>query len=256
MTQLPDACRVEGIRVHSVTRKSLLSILRQWAAQKIPRKIYYVNVHAMNLAYKEARFRESLLAADLVFCDGYGVWLASRLSGVSLPERLTPPDWVDDFLEMMALDGKSVYLLGDEQGIAIQCAEAMQKRHPALAIAGANHGFFSIDGNFNSEAVEAIRRSGAAVLLVGMGMPRQEFWIDSNLKQLGVSLAISVGALFRWYTHAERRAPRWVTDYGMEWLARLIRHPFRHFRRYVIGNPSFFARVLIDRFRRTTPAPP
>ena len=97
--------------------------------------------------------------------------------------------------------------------------------------------------------IDAINASGATHLLVGFGMPLQEKWIADNASRLRVKTAIAVGALFRWHAGIEQRSPRWMTDYGLEWLGRLAQHPVRHFRRYVIGNPLFLARVARARLR-------
>jgi len=250
MIAIPQACTIDGIQVHPVTEEQLICVLHEWALDLSPKKAYNANVHSMNLAHRNAHFRNSLLGADLVFCDGYGVWLAAKLVSAPLPERMTPPDWIDDFLALMAREGKSIFLLGDEDGVALQCAKDMQRRHPSLAVGGTHHGFLGVDGELNDAVVHAIRNSGASVLFVGMGMPLQELWIDANIDRLGVPLSITVGALFRWYTGVDKRAPRWITDHGLEWLARFVQHPFKHFGRYIIGNPSFFARILIHRCRR------
>jgi N-acetylglucosaminyldiphosphoundecaprenol N-acetyl-beta-D-mannosaminyltransferase len=88
------------------------------------------------------------------------------------------------------------------------------------------------------------------VLLVGMGMPRQEMWIESNLNSLNISLAMPVGALFQYYSGAKRRAPRWMTAHGLEWLGRLVQDPRQTFHRYVVGNPQLVARVFRERLNR------
>lgn len=237
--------------MHPVTKESLVEILTEWTDAASPKKAYYVNAHAVNLAHDDEGFRDSLNRADLVFCDGYGVRLASRLAGEPLPARLTPPDWIDDLLSASAARKKSVFLLGDEPGVAQKCAAIMKSRVPSLVIAGTHHGFFDIDKQRDKEAVRAVRDSGAALLLVGMGMPRQERWIDKHLAELNVPLVVPVGAMFRWYAGVDRRAPKWVTDHGMEWLARFVRHPIRHFKRYAIGNPRFLIRALRRRFGRS-----
>ena len=179
-----------------------------------------------------------------MYCDGFGVKLAARLTGQRLPDRMTPPDWIDALLERFASEGISVFLVGDEPGVAEACADAIRRNHPGVEVAGTHHGFFEVGSNEDLGLVRSINESSPAVVLVGMGMPRQERWIDQNLDKLDVSLCLPVGALFRWYAGVERRAPSWITSNGLEWLGRLVAHPVRHFRRYVVGLPLFLERVI------------
>lgn len=234
-----------GVEIDAIDRSGLLDRLSRWSTGAEPRTVCYVNVHALNLAATDSAFREILNRGDLVFCDGFGVKLGARLVGRDLPDRMTPPDWIDDFL--MSLGPSPVFLLGDEPGVAEECSSVMTAKHAGLAIAGTHTGFFEINGEENQRLIRRINESKARVLLVGMGMPRQERWIDENRSTLNPSVVVSVGALFRWYAGVEQRAPRWFTDRGLEWLFRLVRHPIRHFRRYVVGNPLFVARVLQQR---------
>ena len=119
--------------------------------------------------------------------------------------------------------------------------------HPGYRDAGSHHGFFAKHGADSDAVVDAINASGATHLLVGFGMPLQEMWITEHAARLRVATVLPVGALFRWHAGIETRAPRWMTDHGLEWLARLGSHPLRHFRRYVIGNPRFLLRVIRSR---------
>jgi N-acetylglucosaminyldiphosphoundecaprenol N-acetyl-beta-D-mannosaminyltransferase len=225
-------------------------ILVNWGNQDKFRKVYYVNAHAMNLAHEEPDFRGFLQKADLVFCDGYGVkWLAGMM-GINIPYRLTPPDWIDDFASETAKAKQSVFVIGDQDGIAETFGRALEKTHPGYKHAGSHHGFFVKTGPENRTILDKINDSGATHLLVGFGMPLQERWIETNAQQLQVRVAVGVGALFRWYIEFEKRAPKWMTDNGLEWALRFLRHPKRHFRRYVVGNPLLLMRVLYARFIR------
>ena len=232
------------VPIHPVTPAQLVDILVEWGNGPGFRRVYNVNVHAMNLAAELPDFKKYLQNADLVFCDGFGVKLMAKLAGIDIPSRMTPPDWIDDLADKAAKRGQSFFALGDEAGVAARFLEMICSRHPGLGVAGSHHGFFEKTGPQNDAVIETINESGATFLLVGFGMPLQERWIEENAHALRVKVALSVGALFRWDTGYEQRPPRWVTDSGLEWLARLIRHPVRHFRRYALGNPLFVARVL------------
>lgn len=249
MTELPDPIALLGVNVHPITRHTLVNTLMDWTGHRGRKRAYNVNIHALNLAWEQPDFQESLNRADVVYCDGFGPKWAANLSGEALPERMTPPDWIDDFLSKLSADSP-VFLLGDEPDVLAACASKMRAKHPRLLIGGHHHGFFEASGDENEAVIDEINRAEARVLLVGMGMPRQEQWIDDNLDALEIAVAIPVGAMFRYYAGIERRAPRWMTDNGFEWLGRLVSHPARMFRRYFIGNPKFLVRVALTRFGR------
>jgi N-acetylglucosaminyldiphosphoundecaprenol N-acetyl-beta-D-mannosaminyltransferase len=113
-----------------------------------------------------------------------------------------------------------------------------------LNIVGSHHGFFQKKGLENDSVISKINAVAPDILLVGMGMPTQEFWIDDNIDRLNAKTYIPVGAAFRWYSGIDKRAPKWVTDYGFEWLARFISHPNKFFERYGVGNPLCFIRIF------------
>jgi N-acetylglucosaminyldiphosphoundecaprenol N-acetyl-beta-D-mannosaminyltransferase len=251
MHGLPAPVSILGIPIHPVSIEDLLETLIAWGAneQARLRRVFYVNVHAMNLSHRDSDFAADIRSADLVFCDGYGVKLAARLLGEDIPQRMTPPDWIDAFAAATAAAGQRVFALGEELGVADRFQKALARDHSGYAHAGSHHGFFQKKGPENDHVIAMINASAADHLLVGFGMPIQERWIVENADRLRVRTAISVGALFRWRAGFEQRAPRWMSDHGFEWLDRLRRHPVRHFRRYAIGNPLFMLRVMRQRLR-------
>lgn len=117
----------------------------------------------------------------------------------------------------------------------------MQHRFGNLKIAGTSSGYFA--ASEEPALIEQINRSGAAILLVGLGAPRQDVWIANNLTRLRPAVKIGVGGLFDFYSERISRAPQWIREIGMEWLWRLIMEPRRMWRRYLIGNPLFLFRV-------------
>jgi N-acetylglucosaminyldiphosphoundecaprenol N-acetyl-beta-D-mannosaminyltransferase len=241
---IPPPVELLGVGIHPVSAEQLVDLIIRWGIESSQRRISYVNVHAMNLAVDDDLFRFALNTADLVFCDGYGVKWAGQLVGKSIPHRLTPPDWIDAFASSSLAAGQAVFAIGDEEGVAARFQTQLCERQPGYIDAGSHHGFFRKEGSENDAVIETINRSGATHLLVGFGMPLQEIWLEQYASRLRPRVLMSVGALFRWYSQVERRAPRWVTDHGMEWLSRFARHPIRHFRRYAVGNPLFLMRVL------------
>lgn len=249
---VPSPVDVLGIPVHPVSAEQLIAAIVAWGNEPGLHRVYNVNVHAMNLAHDSDTFRSYLRSADVVFCDGYGVKWGARIVGTRIPYRMTSADFMDDLARAAAAAKQSVFALGDEEGVAQDFQRLLAHKHPGYTNAGSHHGFFEKSGPQNDRVLDLINASGATHLLVGFGMPLQEEWIEANADKLNVRVVMPLGALFRWYTGVDRRAPQWVTDNGLEWLARLARHPIRHFRRYVIGNPRFIARAVAWRLRYGT----
>ncbi len=205
-----------------------------------------VNIHAMNLAWENQSFREALKKFDMVICDGFGVKLGAALTGQHIPERYTPPDFIHRLMQIVCEQNGSIFLLGAAHGVAERAAAVLQQSTPGLKIAGVHHGFFDKSKNSfeNKVLLEQINTSQPSLLLVAFGMPHQELWLAENWPDLKVNTALTVGALFDTLAGDILRAPRWVTDHGFEWLARLLIEPRRLWRRYIIGNPLFFWRVI------------
>ena len=122
-------------------------------------------------------------------------------------------------------------------------AEWATSRYPAVRIAGVRDGYFTEEET--DEVIRHIHESRADVLLVALGAPRQEFWIDHHLVATGVPVALGVGGLFDFYSGRLKRAPLWMREAGIEWLYRLIQEPRRMWKRYLIGNLVFVFRVWI-----------
>jgi len=245
MIQLPlREINLFDLTITDIPVSGLIDVITNSVKNDVRRRIYYVNIHGLNIAYQCPLFRQCLGQGDLVFCDGYGVKIAASLLKESLLHRNTPPDWIDALADACNVDGISLFLLGDEEGVASETAEKLMSVHPGLRIVGSHNGFFSKRGKENELVLSKINNVSPEILLVGMGMPLQEFWTNENHNKLDVKVIITLGAAFRWYCGIEKRAPKWVTDNGFEWMARLSRHPIKLFGRYVIGNPLFFWRVM------------
>ena len=234
------------VSLSRLSRSDFLDCIRASLPTQSRLLIGYANIYGLNLARERLAFRQALHSFDIVFCDGFGVMLGARLSGQSIPERYTPPDFIDELMQSIRGQQCSVYLLGAAPGVAGRAAQTLTSRTPDLRIAGYMHGLFDkTPGSVENKAViEQINAVRPALLLVAFGMPQQEEWLAQNWASLDVQVALCVGALFDTLAGDIWRAPRWVTDHGLEWLARLLVEPGRLWRRYLIGNPLFFWRIL------------
>jgi N-acetylglucosaminyldiphosphoundecaprenol N-acetyl-beta-D-mannosaminyltransferase len=241
---------VLGVRVHPLTLRQVLALTLLAAHTRERITITYANVHAINLAHDLPWFRTALNSSTITFCDGFGVKWGAQALGQRLPERFTPPDWLHLLAQAAARQGASLYLLGARPGVAAQAAARLQAQFPALQIAGTHHGYFDHAPGSAADArvLMAINAAQPAILIVGMGMPLQEHWLHTHRAHLDVPVALTVGAAFDYLAGTTPRGPAWMTDYGLEWLARLLVEPRRLWRRYVLGNPRFVWRVAWRRF--------
>lgn len=229
---------IVGVPVHPIGLQTLLRLIGQTIGKHQQATVMYANAYAVNLAQREPAFRKALHQATIVFCDGYGVWLAAQLLGTPLPERLTPPDWIMQLAKNANEHQYRLFLLGAKPGVAAAAAQTLHFHFPQLEITS-QHGYFDPHGAENDAVIEKINRAAPDILLVGMGMPRQEIWIQENLHRHSVPIVIAVGALFDYLAGHLKRGPRWLTDSGGEWLSRLYSEPRRLWRRYLLGNPIF-----------------
>lgn len=204
-----------------------------------------VNAHCLNLCYADPALRGFFNAADVVFCDGAGVMLAARLLGRRIPERITYADWAWQLADFAEARNLSLYFLGARPGVAQAAARRLKQRYPGLNIVGVHHGYF--DRSENEALVQKINAAAPDILLVGLGMPLQEYWLMENRHRLDASVALTGGAVFDYVSGRLVRGPRLLVSSGFEWLVRLLIDPRRLWRRYLVGNPLFFLRVVRQR---------
>ncbi len=242
----PKNTSILGIKVSIIPLPDLIKFVTSSIQSRKKNIISNINIHAANLAYSNENFRSFLNHSDIVFCDGYGIKLATQLiRDVSL-FRYTPPDWFDQLAITCVNNGFSLFFLGTQQKNIEKVADIFRKKYPGIKIVGTNHGFFdkSHESLENKDVIEEINTNVPDILLVGFGMPLQEKWISENFSDLNVKVIFPVGAYFDYASESIKRAPKWMTDHGLEWLGRLIIEPGRLWKRYLIGNPLFFWRII------------
>jgi N-acetylglucosaminyldiphosphoundecaprenol N-acetyl-beta-D-mannosaminyltransferase len=226
----------------------LLRRITGWAAQRAPgtppRQVMYANAHVLNQSAAHTELRTALMRADLVYCDGYGVRLAAKALDAPIPHRMTGADWIWSLAALCQQTGQSIYLLGSDAGIARRAAERLSATFPGLDVVGAHHGYFEVGSHHDDRVIEDINARRPSIVLVGMGTPKQERWVQANAHRLDVDVLWTVGALFDVVSGKVPRAPGWLADNGLEWIFRLAIEPGRMWRRYLLGNPVFMRRVL------------
>ncbi len=241
-----DSRLICGVPVAVSGREQAIETLDHAIERKRPMKVAFLNSHAANLAQAVPAFRDCL-RRSLVLNDGVGVDLASRLLFKrSFPANLNGTDFTPAYLAG-TVHAHRIFLLGARPEVVARAARRLQARFPRHRVVGFHHGYAPPEDD--DAVVARIRAARASLLLVAMGNPRQEVWVDRHLQATGATLALCVGAFFDFAAGAVPRAPEWVRAARVEWLFRLAIEPGRLWCRYLVGNPAFLARVMRQKLR-------
>lgn len=245
---------VLGVEITNTTMAETLDWIAARARTRPTSILAFVNSDCLNQAVEDPEYLGTLRRSERVVPDGIGVRLAARFQGYDIAENVNGTDMLPLLCERAVADGLSLYFLGARPGVAAAAADAMRGRHPGLTVAGVRDGYFSAEEE--DSVVAEINASRADVLLVALGAPRQEAWLDRHRDDLDVGVAMGVGGLFDFYSGRIPRAPVWVREVGAEWVWRLAQEPGRLWRRYLVGNPLFLRRAYAEARRMRHARPP
>lgn len=236
-----------GIGIHQLRVEELFQQIKRLRENGGKHLITYVNVHTMNIAYRDERLREAYRRSSITYCDGGGVVMGGRILGRYLPERMTGASFIDPFCQSWQEDGTSLFLLGGRPGVPEQAVHRLKNRYPDLIIKGSCHGFFRRDSEQEDKILSMISKTKPDILLVGFGTPLQEHYVLDNWDRIEARVIWTVGALFDYVSGQVPRCPVWMQEYTLEWLFRFLIEPKRLFNRYMIGNPLFIYRILKEK---------
>ena len=244
LTTAADRIRIGYIPIDRIGFRESLDRIAALVAAGTGGTVFTPNVDHVVTAEEDEEFRAAYEAADLCLADGQALIWASALLGNRLPEKISGSDLILPLLQRAAREGWRVYLLGGAEGVV----ESLSRQLPArlgVSVSGVSSRRISVRPSAQDEEVaRAIAQSGAQLLLVGLGMPKQELFIHRCRRWLGPAVCVGVGASLDFLAGRVKRAPRWVSKAGFEWLFRLLQEPGRLWRRYLIKDPRFLL-VLI-----------
>jgi len=230
-------CRLDPIDSAEATRRILAFVREGGGAQ-----IVTLGTEMVVYAQRDAHFRSVVNACALSLCDTVGLLMVARMRGATLRERVTGVELVERLCSAAALEGASVYFLGGAEGVAAQAGAVLQARYSGLRVAGTCSGYFADDQT--PAIVQAIANSGARLLFVGLGSPRQEFWLAEHLRETRCGAAVGVGGSFDVIAGRVERAPHSLRRLGLEWLYRLGKEPWRWRRQLAL--PRFVWLVALE----------
>lgn len=200
-------------------------------------------VHTVMACQEDPELREAVLNSSLTVPDGQPLVWAMNALGSNLPSRVYGPELMARHCERSAQTGTRIFLYGGRnQGALVQLALNLRRRYPGLKIVGGySPPFRTLSDEEEAGVVAEINRSGADVVWVGIGVPKQEKWMAAMRDRLDAPVLIGVGAAFDFHAGLVAQAPNWIQSLGMEWAYRLSREPKRLWRRYAKYNPWFVA---------------
>lgn len=197
------------------------------------------NVHMVTTARRDPRLLEAMRRALWVTSDGMPLVWALRRGGHKEACRVAGPDLLCDLLAAAEKESLPVYFYGGDGETAARLKDVLVERYPRLIVAGVDAPpALALEPVVEPVFVERLNASGAALLFVGLGCPKQEYWMAAHAPHLK-AVSLGVGAAFNFLAGTVRRAPGWMQNLGLEWLFRLLAEPRRLWRRYLVTNSLF-----------------
>ncbi len=229
---------VLGARIDVLAWDEAMARLLGWARGRESRYVTICNVHVVVTASRESAYGAVINASDMATPDGAPVaWMLRRQGFVGQP-RISGPDLMWALCERCAAEGVPVYCYGSTEETLGLLAARLKAVFPGLALTVESPPFRALTPEEDAAAVERIHASGAGIVFVGLGCPKQEVWMAEHRGRVN-AVMIGVGAAFDFHAGQVARAPRWMRDNGLEWLHRLFSEPRRLWRRYLVTNTLF-----------------
>ena len=238
----PEQFSLFGFKINNCTMTQAIDWVTERNFTNSCKTACFVNVNSVNQSTSNSDLVNNIKRADYRFADGSGMRVAAKHCGFRIVENVNGTDMLPILCKRLEKSGQSIFLYGAASGVAQRAAHALTVDFPKLTIAGTHHGF--VASSDMQSLLNKINESGADILLVALGSPYQEAWLENYAPHVKCKTALAVGGLFDFFAGEYSRAPLWLRQLGMEWVWRLIQDPKTKFKRYVIGNPVFLFRTF------------
>ena len=229
-----------GVGVSAINMQLALDQIAQWIQNNDRQYVCVLNVHTVTESQRDEQLRQINNAAGMVTPDGMPLVWISHWLGQEQVERVYGPDLMLAACQQSLQNWWSHYFYGGGEGVAERMAQRLRDQFPGIKIAGVEcPPFRPLTAEEDQAAVERINASGADILWVGLGAPKQDYWMAEHLGRIQSPVMIGVGAAFDFHAGVKKQAPLWMQRNGLEWLFRLASEPKRLWKRYLINNPLF-----------------
>ncbi len=235
---MPDQIQFMNIKVNNVTLEEAVEAIDSLVQKSIGAYVVTPNVDHMIMLQKDAYFKEIYDCADLVLTDGKPLIWISKLYKTPIKEKVSGSDLFPEICRRCAEKGYKIFFLGAAEGVAAKAAENLTQKYPGLEVVGTYSppfGFEKDERELN-KIVSMIQRAAPQILIAALGTPKQEKFIYAHREQLQVPVSLGLGASLDFEAGQIKRAPKWMSNCGLEWFFRLCKEPKRMFKRYVIND--------------------
>lgn len=238
---MSEKVNILGVAVDKVTVSGAVDRIMQFLNEDRLHSVYTPNSEIIMAAYKDESFKEVLNKSDLLTADGIGVVYASRILNNPIAERAAGFDIACELLERIKGTSYRIFLFGGKPGVADIAKEKLEEKYKGLNICGTRNGYFKPEDE--AEIIKEINDSGADIVFVCLGAPKQEMWINDNRDKLNARVALGIGGSLDVFAGTAMRAPEFYCKHGLEWFYRLMKQPSRAGR--MLALPKFGITVLL-----------
>ena len=252
LEQEPITYPVIDARIVGTTMADALEMVMSRAETSAGGYACFVNAHVSVMTRQEPKVRSAIASATYAFPDGMPVYLVGKyLHGLDI-EKISGPDVMEKIFESERGRKLRHYFYGSTPEVLEKLTSSLQECYPGSNIVGAvSPPFRELSDEEQTAQLNAIRSSGAQLVWVGLGAPKQEYWMKANTSHLPKAVLLGVGAAFDFHAGTIKRAPEWARRLGFEWLHRLLQEPKRLWKRYSLTNSLFILWIIFDKFSRT-----
>ncbi len=239
---------VLGLSIDTLSMEEILDAVEGSISSRKSLKIFYANAHVVLMAKRYPELGAHLRSADIILPDGSGIVLASRILGIPIRKRVIGLDVLLRLSETASKKGWRMYLLGAREEVLKRSVGILEKKFNGLKIIGYHHGYFSADEE--QIIINDIAHKKPDIVVVCMGVGRQEKFIIKHSQFLNAPVFFGNGAAIDFIARRLKRAPIWMQVCGLEWIYRFFQEPLRLWKRYTVGNLLFAAMILKEWIKR------
>jgi N-acetylglucosaminyldiphosphoundecaprenol N-acetyl-beta-D-mannosaminyltransferase len=247
---MPEKLQIVSLSIDHLSFRECLDTVIGWGKERKPSYVCFANVHMIIEAYKSASFLQQVDRASLTVADGKPVTTACYSLYRKKQDRISGMDFMPAALGAAEKEGLTVFLYGSSAEVLSRLSAEIARRYPVLRVGGMiSPPFRPLSPEEMNAHIEAINQSGAHLLLVSLGCPKQEQWMATNYHKIR-AVCLGVGGAFPVMAGMQQRAPRWMQNWGLEWFYRLILEPRRMFPRYLKTNSLFIFLMGVERLKQ------
>ncbi len=232
--------KILGTKVNLLSMTQVMQEITLWCQGNDKHYICTADAYMLNLAFEDKKLQDILNNADIVTPDSSGVMLAAKICKTPIKYKVSGCELAEQLCKVSADNNLRIFFLGAKEGVALEAAKQMKAKYKKMNVAGYHHGYFTEEET--PQIIDLINKSGANVLFVAFGIPKQEIWISENIDKLNVNVAMGIGGTFDVMSGNLQRAPKFYQQTNLEWLYRYFQDPKKSYKLKLL--PKFILNVI------------